>query len=421
LYPPARSTTASRPSRRVAETLGECYERTGEFRAARESYKRARGLVGDDPLRRAELFRREGWLRQSEGAYQQAYSWYTRGGRLLDDVAAAPEAERLRAMLRLGAGLARLRQTRYADAVPLLEQAADQARRLGDRRTMAHAYHLLDWALTDLGRPEQRYRDEALPVFRELGDAVGAASCLQNLGISAFYEGRWDEALSFYECAVAECAKSGDVLEASQGRMNMSEVLVRQGHLARGEQLAREALEVSSWLRHPLGVGVALGSIGVALTRRGEFESAREALAGARASLSSIGAKRAVFEVDAQEAERLLLAGEHEAAAELARASLRRPEVAAAPGLVTQMSRVLGLSLALDGLFEAAEATLACALACAREANARYEEALALSALGWLAVLRSEDAGHWDQQAAPLLDQLGVIGELPLGPRRTEL
>ena len=87
--------------------------------------------------------------------------------------------------------------------------------------------------------------------------------------------------------------------------MNMSEVLVRQGHLARGEQLAREALEVSSWLRHPLGVGVALGSTGVARTRRGEFESAREALAEARASLSSIGAKRAVFEVDAQEVERL--------------------------------------------------------------------------------------------------------------------
>ena len=57
----------------------------------------------------------------------------------------------------------------------------------------------------------------------------------------------------------------------------------------------------------------------------------------------------------------------------------------------------------------------------AREANARYEEALALSALGRLAVLRGEDAGHWDQQAAPLLDRLGVIGELPLGPRRTGL
>ena len=402
----------------VAEQLGECSQRAGHYQAARDAYRRARVLSRGDTMRLATLYQREGWLRQAEGTYKQAYSWYTRGERLLDTADPSPDRDRLRAALGLGAGLSRLRQTRYADAVPLLEQAASEAARLGDRRTMAHAYYLLDWALTDLGRPEQRYRDEALPAFEELGDPIWIANCLNTLGICAFYEGRWNDALSFYERAVAEHAKAGSVIEVAQDRMNLSEVLVRQGHLDRGEQLAREALEVSRNLSHPLGIGVALGSVGVALTRRGQFQQAREAFAEARAALHSIGAKRAVFEVDAMEAERLLLAGEPEAAAELARASLRRPEVSAAPGLVTQMCRVLGLSLAQRGAFDEAATELQRALETAREANARYEEALALSALGRLAVLRGaegSDTVDWDAEAAPLLEQLGVVGELPLG------
>ena len=47
-------------------------------------------------------------------------------------------------------------------------------------------------------RPEA-LRGLALPIYEELGDLLGQANALNNLGVDAYYEGRWQEALETYE------------------------------------------------------------------------------------------------------------------------------------------------------------------------------------------------------------------------------
>ena len=47
-----------------------------------------------------------------------------------------------------------------------------------------------------LGQPDDEHARLALPMLEEAGDLVLQANVLNNLGIEAYYAGRWDEASS---------------------------------------------------------------------------------------------------------------------------------------------------------------------------------------------------------------------------------
>jgi len=180
-------------------------------------------------------------------------------------------------------------------------------------------------------------------------------------------------------------------------------MLVRQGAPRTREQLAREALEVSSRLQHPLGVGVALAVSG-SRSRGAVIRSRAAALGSGRASPRSGQARG--LRGHAQEAERLL-PGEHRARGRARPSCLRQPEVAALR-LVTQC--LGGLSLALDGLFAGGRDAL---LASAREANARTRGSGPECASGGSPCC-GRGRRSLDQQAAAAARAARVIGELPL-------
>ena len=56
-----------------------------------------------------------------------------------------------------------------------------------------HAYYLEHIAHTDSGRRDTRHRDEALAILEEVGHLVRLSSLQNNIGIEAYYDGRWDE------------------------------------------------------------------------------------------------------------------------------------------------------------------------------------------------------------------------------------
>ena len=109
------------------------------------------------------------------------------------------DAEVLRIRLDLDRAGIRFRQGQYGACVRGALPAAAAAERIGERALLANAYYLLHAAYGDLGSPEvARYRDLALPIYEELGDLVGQGNVLNNLGIEAYFEGRWDDALELY-------------------------------------------------------------------------------------------------------------------------------------------------------------------------------------------------------------------------------
>ena len=236
-----RALDAARPAgvgpEEVAETqevLGDVYELGGRYDRATAAYRRARRLRPGDDLALANLLRKEGVANERAGRYRNALRWYTRGFQAVDRAGPSEAADQLAAQLHVAYGAVRVRQGRHRLAVPLLEQAVRLAEPLGARRTLAHAYYALDWAWTELGHPDPRYRELALPIFEELDDWEGQGSTLNNLGLGAYYEGRWREALEFWRRALEAFVDGRRRGAASHDRQQHRRDPVRSGGHRRG-------------------------------------------------------------------------------------------------------------------------------------------------------------------------------------------
>ena len=392
----------------VTTRLGEAAELAGSYEEASKAFAKARKMLAGDPVAEAELFLKEGRLREGSSTLAQALRYYTRGLTAIGE-RKSREAKSIRARLILAQAATRLRGGRHREGLPMLERAVEEAERAGDRATLAHAYYLLDWAHTDLGNPEAtHFRDLALPIFEELGDHDKQGRVLTNLGVNAYHEGRWTEALDFYERATEASERAGDSIGAAFNLNNIAEIRLEQGMLDDAETLLRNVL--GSWRAagFATGVGTVLLNLGRIEMRRGDLERAGELLARARETLSDVGAEGLVCELDAFEAKRLLLDGDPDRAIELAEAVRERAQkVDVIPAVPAILGRVIGLAMVRSGVESSGIKMLRESARIAREAGALHDEALALDALAEV-----EDDGVREESRAradEIFEHLGVV------------
>ena len=395
----------------VSELLGDVLELNGLYDDAAAAFAEARKHVADDPLYVAGLLKKEGWVRERAGRYSAALSWYTRALKTIPEQRSDDEVARLRTQLVMSYGAARARQGRFAASLPHLLQAASDAERLGDMSTLAHTYYLLDWSMTDMGHPDaERYRGLALPIYQQLGDLVGEATVLNNLGIDAYYEGRWDDARDYYERSRDVCRRAGHVMMDVTALNNIGEIRSDQGRLVEAEDAFDEALHICRSIRFPVGHALALSNLGRAASRHGRFDDAAQLLADARAMFDRIGAHGFVVEVDSREAERLLFAGEATAAFEVVARTEDPARASGLPGAYALLGRIAGVALASAGDFEEARRRLDDARRRAAQGKLDYELGLTLHAEASVASLAaSADAEALRISAATILDRLGVV------------
>ncbi|MBW3668412.1 MAG: tetratricopeptide repeat protein [Actinobacteria bacterium] len=369
----------------VYEAMGDVAELSGRYAVARHAYRAARALVADDPLAVVSLCEKEGKLRERQGRYSDALRWYTRAEKLLADVPGDDEAARAVARVALGRGATRLRQGRYRDCIPVLEAAVATASQVGDRRTLANAYYLLDWAYTDLGSDQSaHYRELALPIFEELGDLWRQANVYNNLGINAYYEGRWDEAVDSYRRSRELWQRSGDAVQLASADNNIAEVLSDQGRLDAAEPLFREALAGWAAAPSPAGVGLATCNLGRLAVRAGRFDEGEALLTEARDGFRAIGAEAFLLDASARLAERLVLEGRGPEAEieEVRRGALRAGGM---PVLLSMLDRLDGWAAAQAGRRDEAVVLLRSAVERGTAVGADYEVALAYEALARVA------------------------------------
>jgi class 3 adenylate cyclase/tetratricopeptide (TPR) repeat protein len=410
----------------VGEHLGDALELDGRYDDAARALAGARRALVDDPLRVAGLLKKEGWVRERSGRYSSALSWYTRALRLVDG-RTDDGAARLHAQLTMSYGAARARQGRYTESLPYLHRAAAEADRLGDQPTLAHAYYLLDWALTDLGRAAEAevYRGKALPIYERLGDLVGQAGVLNNLGIDAYYEGRWDEARHLYERTRDLCRRSGNVTVDGTALNNIGEILSDQGELVAAEEMFREALALWRSVTFPVGLGLCLSNLGRVASRGGRNDEARELFAEARRHFERIGADAFLVELDSREAERLLLGGESAAALAVAESAAAKAEtLGGMPVVLAMLDRIAGVALVQLGQRAAGIERLTASRERATAAKADFELALTLFVWARVEALTAEPtAATLHAAATTVLDRLGVhhVPRAPLPPPTIEL
>src|SRR4029077_17623989 len=105
----------------------------------------------------------------------QALRWLKRGLSLLDGLE-GPGAGGTRAQLMVGYATVRQMQGRSSEAIRWCRASIEEATRADDRKALAHAYYILDWAYVELGKPEEATHSPfALEIYETLGDLGNTA------------------------------------------------------------------------------------------------------------------------------------------------------------------------------------------------------------------------------------------------------
>jgi class 3 adenylate cyclase/tetratricopeptide (TPR) repeat protein len=395
----------------VWESLGDVCELAARYEEAERAYQESRRLLPSDSINQLHLLRKEGVLRERQAQYADALRWYARGLRAVERVPTNDDRIRHQVQFSLAYAGVRYRQGRFRECVRWAEEARRHAAAIDDRSGLAHAYYLLHLAHTSLGSPERvQYRGLALSITEELGDLVKLSNFLNNLGMDAYYEGRWDEALRFYERGGEARERAGDVVGAATSLNNIAEIKSDQGHLDAAEALFKRAQAITLAARYRLLPVVTTGNLGRAAARAGRFEEGEELLALALKGFEELGAKSFILETRARQAELAVLRGDPETALRLSGETLAlAAREGDTPSLHALLERVRGWAWIQQEEYGAAAGALERSERSARAEDARFEVALTLQARAYLARIRSDGEDAIERESQGMLSALGVV------------
>ena len=262
------------------------------------------------------------------------------------------------------------------------------------------------------------HSQRALELYDELGRLGPQATIYNNLGMFAYYEARWDDAVELFEKARQLRLRLGDEVDAALGTFNIGEVRSDQGRLDEARPLFEEAGRV--WRAAEYSCGVAM--------RRRQPRHGRQPLRASsswRASCSTRPASSShalvsehdLIDTDARIAESLVLQGRDRGRARArrrlsgadggARWRHSRPDAPPHPRVCVGTARRAG----------AAGAELDRSLEIARARDARYEIALAQDAIARIGErIGAPDPAEARAEADRLFRMLEVvsIAEVPL-------
>jgi predicted ATPase/transcriptional regulator with XRE-family HTH domain len=160
------------------------------------------------------------------------------------------------------------------------EEALTIYRTLGDSRGDAQALFFLSLTVELPGDQERRQAllQESLALARAAGDRWGEAKALYGLGSAAWGRGDLAGAWKLLEESAALFRALGDPRETALTVHNLGQVLSRQGSFAAARVALAESLALWQELRDPWGVGVILHTQSQVARRQGDFAAAADFL-----------------------------------------------------------------------------------------------------------------------------------------------
>ena len=221
---------------------------------------------------------------------------------------------------------------------------------------------------------------EALALYEELGDLVGQNDMNNNLGVLAYFDGRWDDALEYYRQSRDGAERVGNIVDVGFAEANIGELLVNQQRFGEAEERLADAVRV---LRSTGELSMAMFAelqMARISKERGELDRAEAMLREVERESEANGFTSNVLEARLHLADCLLRTGAHEGALDqVERAMSEAGEEAAMFGLTERRLRALALFGA--GRPADALAVLESGIDAARDRGQPYDEALMLEAV----------------------------------------
>ena len=398
------------------EALADVALLAGRYDLAREGLRGARKLCRDRMQSHASLCRKEGTLREKLGKHPAAIRWYRRGLASLAALPSDPAVAMERSRLTVACASTLIWQQRYRQAEQWCRRALPDALAACDRATEAHAYYLLDWALSELGSDEALdYRNLAQPIYEELGDYAGLASVLNNYGVDALVAGRWDECCAHFEESRAARRRAGDIVGMAQCAQNLAEVRAEQGRFDEAESYLREARRIWRASGYAMGVAAATNTLGRTLARTGRAEEGVALLRDAQQRFEALKHAPFLAETEARLAEALVFAGRL-AEAELVLESLGGRAAEGGPPVAALAGRMRGTIAAMSGDASSARALLQQARDIADTGGVEWESALAALELARLEGTPVDERELLEHEAGAVLARMGIDATLVMPP-----
>ncbi len=392
----------------VWTSLGAVRDTAGLMDASFEALRRATRLLAGDPVEQSRLYAKRALARVHSAEYGRALRETAIGLRLIADTEST-EALAARATLRALRAETLWNQGRARKAIELAEAAVADAERADDLHALAIAYIALDGSYQMVGEPEKAvYERKAVEIWSRLGQMRSLGISELNLGVQAYADGDWDEAIDWYSRAREDCLRAGDRATAAVAAGNLGEVLVSRGELDKAETVlteARRALRAAGFTPHALFAETQRARIAL---ERGRVAEALAGLEVIVAEAATTGHPIIALETVVHLAHAHVVAGSPEAGfAALDEAVGSASEVVAL--LAVPVDRARAECLAALGRLDEAATYLESALAGAVRQRLLYEQLLIRRAADQLARERGEEPSVEDvQEVERLLNILGL-------------
>jgi predicted ATPase len=405
----------------VATSLGDVNVLLGRYEAANRAFKIAEGFVRDDPLQVARLAGKRYMVPFRLAKHSEALRVLSRGLRELKGVPGS-EAGVERAALLSSYATVRQVQRRPLDAIEWAHKSIAEAEQWGEgaREAEAAAYYILDWAYVALGKPDQAvYGEQALAIYREIGNKKRIGAVLNHLAGRAYLEGHWDECLELAAQAQEASTAIGDRWSAAAVGFNIGETRADQGRYDEAEPVVRESMTVWKEDGALSDAAEASSLLGRILVHLGRFDEARTLLTEALATFLETGDEAEELKAEARLAVLVFLTGDNAAALRGVDGLIER--AAQGEGMFTltaALHRLKGEVLAASGRLEEARVELyeAIRIVGLPEANfglksTDYELGQTSAAFARLPGLDPEEAALYAAKRDEILTPLGVVTE----------
>ncbi|MEI6310208.1 MAG: tetratricopeptide repeat protein, partial [bacterium] len=315
----------------------------------------------------------------------------------------------LQASCRIWLGRALCKTGRGEEAISLLEQALELARRSADRPCEAIALRNLGIVYGDRGqldRAEEHHR-ASLENARQIGDFMKEAIAFGNLGWVYHERGELPPAEEYFRASLEIACRIGDRYLEGKVLGNLGVVYSDRGELDRAEEHHRASLEITRQIGDREQEGIALGNLGMVHGDRGQLDRAEE---HHRASLE-IARRIGDRSTESNELNNLGLVflerGDQVQARACWTEGLRVARECQSKSFQEESLLRLGELSRLEGDLVSAQAGLQEGLALAREIEDPWGEALGLLGQGKL----EESRGDWESAKAFFQRSLAVAGE----------
>jgi tetratricopeptide (TPR) repeat protein len=214
-------------------------------------------------------------------------------------------------------------------------------------------------------------------LYESVGDLGGQGYMNSNLGGLAYLEGRWDEALEYYERSRDAADRLGNSVDVGVAEGNIGEVLVKQNKFDAAEAQLTRAVRVARASGDAFTVVFANLQLARILLEQGSYSEAEDLLRESRQEAISLDMKEPAYEAAILLADLKARIGDAEAALEL----LKNAELGAkeeASIFAPTADRVRALAMASVGRVSEAVRIAGAALETARARHLDYEVAMLL-------------------------------------------